>query len=222
MTTESRKSGDSNIPSIWATTKNRTPRMRLLIAGIALALTGAVVGGVAILNNSHGIQNRNSGLLSDVGLTPLSLSEAIQQSKAHGVELYWVGPLDTTRYATNVLKNQVNAFHYLAGDASDVSTTTSELTITTYAASAGESQAQSGPLHPQQDVTTTNVRGDTIIYNPSDKRNIIVKLVDGLEDTKTTSEKKDSRQEETVILTFAEDQTLTHLIAMTEKVVPLY
>jgi hypothetical protein len=203
--------------------KNRSPRVWLLIAGAALALTGAVVGGIAVLNNSHGIQNRDSRLLADIGLASLSIDEVVAQAKDHNVDLYWVGPLEGDRYAVEILSGQVRDLHYLVGDPSDVSATDSYLRVATYPPSTDISTLARGPLHISSDVTTSNARGDEITYNPTDLTSIAVKLASGGPlDTKATEEGHNTSSEEIVTLDFSTEQSVARLIELSEKIAPVY
>jgi hypothetical protein len=148
----------------------------LLYIALDAIITLAIFSGGYALAASHGILSRNPEVLVDLGVAPLSLEQVKSQVAKHGVEMYWVGSMKNSKYATEIANPAMPSLRYVTNRSSNVAYGESLMRITTYDDVSIFSAAIHGPIHLHPDTTLTNALGYTVTYNPDEPTKVTVRI----------------------------------------------
>lgn len=169
----------------------------LLVTSIYSALVG------------NGIFAHESHALVDLGAAPISLNEVKKQGLDHHVQFYWVGPMGSGKYSTEVSDQERITLHYLLASANVSNVTQAKehlLSVVSYPSLRSYDDSVQGPLYQSSDIHATNDRGDLVTYNKDNLDEIAVTLVD-------TSA--------VVVLKYPRNQTIDQLLRDSERVTPI-
>ena len=169
-------------------------------------LSFSLVGGGYALASSQGIFTRDTHAAAELGAIPLTLGQVRADLKDHDIALFWIGPISGAKYLTEITAPEAVSLHYLIPGAESSLVNFKFLTIKTFSDQLRYNNSAKEPLHSSPNLVKTNVRGDTVTYNPNNLRQIVVAL---------------AGSSKVVVIIYAVPQTLKFLLKDSEQLVEL-